>query len=75
MVRRRLSPAEQRANAGTADETTTLTDIIGTVTAIGDADLTLETRRGEQTVRLADVVVAKLLGPAPTRRGRGTAGR
>lgn len=44
------------------------TDALGDLLACGDAECTVDTRRGAVTVVLADVVAAKQVPPAPPRR-------
>lgn len=47
-----------------------LTDVVGTVLAVDDASVTIETQRGEVTVARSDFVAVKAVPPAPVRRGR-----
>ncbi|QWF84611.1 putative acetyltransferase [Amycolatopsis sp. CA-230715] len=44
------------------------TDALGPLTAIRADECVVETKRGAVTVRLADVVLAKPVPPAPVRR-------
>jgi hypothetical protein len=44
------------------------TDALGNLLARGETACTVDTRRGEVTITLADVVAAKEVPPAPTRR-------
>lgn len=71
-VRRRLSDSERSALAGTLEEGTTLTDVVGTITDRDETGITLETRRGNVRVNLADITLGKVIPPAPTRRQRPT---
>lgn len=71
MVRRRLSDSERAALVDTLDANTTLTDVVGTIVRVEGGEINLETRKGEATVSIADVVVAKRVPPAPVRRQRG----
>lgn len=47
----------------------TLTDTVGDVVAVDDEHVTLDTRRGEVRLPLADVVAARVIPPRPSRRG------
>lgn len=47
-----------------------LTDVVGTVVALDDTSVTVDTVRGEVVVARADFVVVKEVPPAPVRRGR-----
>lgn len=69
MIRRRLSPDEIAAAAGTLDAVKTLTDAVGTVRSLDEGTVVLRTRRGDVHVARADIVTAKALGPRPGRRG------
>jgi hypothetical protein len=50
------------------------TDALGNLLARGEAECTVDTRHGEVTVPLADVVAAKEVPPAPARRRPRAAG-
>lgn len=47
-----------------------LTDVIGVVSSLDEAAVTVQTRRGPVTVQRVDVVAVKAVPPAPVRRGR-----
>lgn len=46
------------------------TDVLGDLLAVDDAGLTVRTRRGDVRVPAADVVLTKVVPPAPEPRGR-----
>ena len=63
VVRRRLAD-DERAGA----DPHTLTDVLGTVVALDDDGVTLETRTGVVRVPASQVVLAKPVPPPPPRR-------
>lgn len=71
VVRRRrddLPPAGAPVPAG-PDEPP-YTDVLGDLLAVDDDGLTVRTRRGDVRVPAADVLLGKLVPPAPVRRPR-----
>jgi N-acetylglutamate synthase len=56
-----------RRVVGVRDGRPLMTDVLGELTAFGDEELTVETKRGPVVIRLADVVAAKRI-PPPVRR-------
>jgi len=58
-----------RRFVGVRDDRPVFTDVLGELTDYGDAELTVQTRRGPVTVPIASIVAAKRVPPAPPRRG------
>jgi hypothetical protein len=63
VVRRRLADTERAGG-----DPHTLTDVLGTVLALDDGGVTLETRSGVVRVPAGQVVLAKPVPPQPPRR-------
>ena len=59
-IRYRLAPGSPES----------FTDVIGVVTAVDDAQVTLDSRKGPVSLARADFVAARAVPPAPVRRGR-----
>jgi len=73
VVRRRLADDERKGA-----DAHTLTDVLGTVVALDDDGVTLDTRAGVVRVPAGQVVLAKPVPPPPPRRrprARGGSGR
>ena len=70
VVRRRLAATERAGG-----DAHTLTDVLGTVLALDDDGVTIETRSGVVRVPAEQVVLAKQVPPAPARRPRDGGGR
>ncbi|WP_246036638.1 putative acetyltransferase [Cellulomonas telluris] len=68
VVRRRRDDLPAGAPAG-GDEPP-YTDVLGDLLAVDDAGLTVRTRRGDVRVPAADVLLGKVVPPAPVRRPR-----
>jgi hypothetical protein len=59
-----------RRVVGVRDGRPIMTDALGILTSITDAELTLDTRQGPVTITRASVVAAKRIPPKPPSRRR-----